>query len=131
MNTDLHGYIPDMTWRDAKLIVEIDGWDPHRHRDRFEADRRKDVILATHGWITLRFTPRRIRDEPYAVIAEIAMCSAGASRRSPLSARNWTGWVRPDSGYAGARWKVCSPSTYAPACPRPTPRPDPPTYAPA
>ena len=73
MNTDLHGYIPDMTWREAKLIVEIDGWDPHRHRDRFEADRRKDAILASHGWITLRFTARRIRDEPYAVIAEIAL----------------------------------------------------------
>ena len=33
----------------------------------------RDAILATHGWITLRFTARRIRDEPYAVIAEIAL----------------------------------------------------------
>ncbi len=73
MNTDLHGYIPDMTWRQAKLIVEVDGWEPHRHRTRFEADRRKDAILATHGWITLRFTARRIKNEPYAVIAEIAV----------------------------------------------------------
>ena len=73
MNTDLHGYIPDMIWREAKLIVEIDGWDHHRRRSRFEADRRKDATLATHGWITLRFTARRIRDEPYAVIAVIAL----------------------------------------------------------
>jgi very-short-patch-repair endonuclease len=73
MNVDLYGYIPDMMWREAKLIVEVDGWDPHRQRSRFEADRRKDAILATHGWITLRFTARRIRDEPYAVIAEVAL----------------------------------------------------------
>jgi very-short-patch-repair endonuclease len=73
MNTDLHGYIPDMMWRDAKLIVEVDGWDPHRRRSRFEGDRKRDSILAKHGWLTLRITPRRIRDEPYAVVAEIAM----------------------------------------------------------
>ena len=73
MNIDLHGFIPDMMWRDAKLIVEVDGWDPHRRRSRFEADRKRDAILAKNGWITLRFTARRIRDEPYAVIAEIAL----------------------------------------------------------
>ncbi len=72
-NVDLHGFVPDMMWRAAKLIVEVDGWEPHRKRSRFEADRRKDAILATHGWITLRFTARRIRDEPYAVVAEIAL----------------------------------------------------------
>ncbi len=72
-NVDLHGYIPDMMWRTAKLIVEVDGWDFHRQRDRFEGDRRKDATLATHGWLTLRFTARRIRDEPYAVVAEIAL----------------------------------------------------------
>ena len=73
MNIDLHGFIPDMMWRDAKLIVEVDGWDPHRRRSRFEGDRKRDAILAKNGWITLRFTARRIRDEPYAVIAEIAL----------------------------------------------------------
>lgn len=73
MNVDLHGHVPDMVWREAKLIVEIDGYAHHRARSRFEADRRKDALLATHGWLTLRFTARRIRDEPYAVIAEIAL----------------------------------------------------------
>ncbi len=60
-------------WRAARLIVEIDGWEPHRKRSRFEADRRKDAPLAAHGWITRRFTARRIRDEPYAVVGEIAL----------------------------------------------------------
>ena len=73
MNVDLHGYVPDMVWREAKLIVEIDGYVHHRARGRFEGDRTRDTTLATHGWLTLRFTARRIRDEPYAVIAEIAL----------------------------------------------------------
>jgi len=62
-----------MVWREAKLIVEVDGWEHHRTRDRFEGDRTRDTTLATHGWVTLRFTARRIRDELYAVIAEIAL----------------------------------------------------------
>jgi very-short-patch-repair endonuclease len=72
-NVDLDGSVPDMVWREAKLIVEIDGWEHHRSRDRFEGDRRKDALRATRGWLTLRFTGRRIRDEPCAVIAEIAL----------------------------------------------------------
>jgi very-short-patch-repair endonuclease len=62
-----------MVWREAKLIVEVDSWAHHRQRNRFEGDRTRDTTLATHGWLTLRFTARRIRDEPYAVIAEIAL----------------------------------------------------------
>ena len=72
-NARLHGYVPDMVWWEAKLIVEIDGFAHHGTRKSFEGDRRKDAILATHGWLTLRFTARRIEREPYAVIAEIAM----------------------------------------------------------
>ena len=73
MNVDLHGHKPDLVWRSAKLIVEVDSWGFHRQRASFEGDRRKDVELAKLGWITLRFTSRRIENEPYAVVAEIAL----------------------------------------------------------
>ena len=72
-NVELHGFVPDMVWWDARLIVEIDGYEHHGTRKTFEGDRRKDASLATRGWLTLRFTARRIEREPYAVIAEIAM----------------------------------------------------------
>jgi very-short-patch-repair endonuclease len=72
-NVELHGFVPDMVWWDARLIVEIDGYEHHGTRTSFEGDRRKDASLATRGWLTLRFTARRIEREPYAVIAEIAM----------------------------------------------------------
>jgi very-short-patch-repair endonuclease len=73
MNQPLLGYFPDMMWPEAKLIVEVDSWEFHGDRGRFEADRRRDVALAAHGWLTLRFTARRIEREPLAVLAEIAL----------------------------------------------------------
>ncbi|MBV8953474.1 MAG: DUF559 domain-containing protein [Solirubrobacterales bacterium] len=72
MNVDLHGYVPDLLWREERLIVEVDGWAFHRGRAKFEADRRRDASLVAAGWLVLRFTARQIRDEPYAVIARIA-----------------------------------------------------------
>ena len=52
----LTGFVPHMVWRDARLIVEIDGYEHHGTRKTFEGDRRKDATLATRGWLTLRFT---------------------------------------------------------------------------
>jgi Protein of unknown function (DUF559) len=47
---------PDFCWPAHRLIVETDGWDTHRTRAAFEADRRRDAALTAHGWRVLRFT---------------------------------------------------------------------------
>ena len=46
----------DFVWRDARLIVEVDGYRYHRSPSQFESDRERDVMLVLAGWQVLRFT---------------------------------------------------------------------------
>lgn len=70
-------------------MVEVDSWRFHKTRQAFEADRRRDAKLVTAGWRVLRVTYRRLRDEPWAVAADIAaLLSDGAQ---PSAARLRTG----------------------------------------
>ncbi len=48
----------DLAYPDAKLAIEYDGWDTHRTRSAFDADRRRDRILQRHGWVVLRLTSK-------------------------------------------------------------------------
>lgn len=54
-------------------MAEIDGWRHHRTRKRFEDDRRKKAALLVAGYRVVRITWRRLRHEPYAVAAELAV----------------------------------------------------------
>jgi Protein of unknown function (DUF559) len=47
---------PDFCWPTHRLIVETDGWDTHRTRAAFQADRRRDAALQADGWRVVRFT---------------------------------------------------------------------------
>jgi Protein of unknown function (DUF559)/Transcriptional regulator, AbiEi antitoxin len=64
------GLSPDFLWPAAKLIVETDGG-THRTRKAFEADRRRDQLLAEAGYTTLRFTWRQLTREPERVARTI------------------------------------------------------------
>ena len=66
------GFEPDFLWPNAKLIVETDGHKTHRTRKAFEADRRRDQLLAEAGYTTLRFTWRQLTREPERVARTIA-----------------------------------------------------------
>ncbi len=48
----------DLAYPRAKLAIEYDGWDTHRTRSAFDADRRRDRILALNGWVVLRLTSK-------------------------------------------------------------------------
>ena len=45
-------------------MVETDGWDTHRIRAAFEADRARDARLKLAGYEVVRFTHRQVREEP-------------------------------------------------------------------
>ena len=72
----------DIVFRRLRLIVEVDGWDFHRRRPVFEADRKRQNLLVLDGWRVLRVTAVMIRDEPQLVIDTIrrglTMCEAAA-----------------------------------------------------
>jgi very-short-patch-repair endonuclease len=75
-NVPLHGYEVDFLWREAKLVVEIDGFRFHGPHSAFERDRRKDAKLAASGYTVIRFTWRELVDHPYVVVARLAQTLA-------------------------------------------------------
>ena len=72
VNTCIEGREVDFVWRDARLVVEVDGYAYHRSPSAFEADRERDVILAVAGWQVLRFTWAKITGQPAWVAEAVA-----------------------------------------------------------
>lgn len=77
-NVWVDGVFADAVWHDARVVVELDGRAFHGHDAAFEGDRTKGNRLALKGWTVLRFTYRRIKREPLAVVAEL---TAALTRR--------------------------------------------------
>jgi len=64
----------DFCWPAHRLIVETDGWDTHRTRAAFEADRARDAALLAAGYKVLRFT---WRTEPATIQRRLRALLAG------------------------------------------------------
>jgi hypothetical protein len=79
----VEGFEVDCLWPEERVIVELDSYGFHRDPQTFESDRRRDVALQLAGYIVLRFTYRRVVDEPRSVIAELvaALTQAHGGRR--------------------------------------------------
>lgn len=71
-NARVNGFELDMYWRKEEVAVEVDGYRYHRGRAQFEGDRARDSDLAAQGILVLRFTAKRIREQPLEVVAELA-----------------------------------------------------------
>jgi very-short-patch-repair endonuclease len=69
VNVLIEGYLVDFVWRNRRLIVEVDGYEHHRTRSKFESDRERDVVLGVAGWQVRRFTWRHIDERPSWVAA--------------------------------------------------------------
>lgn len=67
-STDWIGRV-DCLWRDAKVIVELDGRRYHDGRLALEGDRRRDNALMAAGWRVIRVTWDDLRDRPTEVVA--------------------------------------------------------------
>jgi very-short-patch-repair endonuclease len=70
-NTRIHGYEVDFLWRDAGLVVEVDGYDAHSGRVAFERDRLKAAALTAHGLVVMHVTGRQIRRDADGVLTRI------------------------------------------------------------
>jgi very-short-patch-repair endonuclease len=53
-----------------RLVVEIDGPE-HRDVHRFEADRRRDVLLTLDGFTVVRFTSDCVADDVGRVVSQL------------------------------------------------------------
>ena len=72
VNARAAGYEVDFLWRAERLVAETDGAATHLTARAFEADRRRDEALQLAGLRVVRFTWRRVTEEPEAVAATLA-----------------------------------------------------------
>jgi very-short-patch-repair endonuclease len=63
--------VVDVFFEQARLIVEVDGWEAHRSHDRFVRDRQRHNRLIVAGYRVLRFTWEDLTRRPHQVISEI------------------------------------------------------------
>jgi hypothetical protein len=71
VNVVVDDYEVDFLWRTRRLIVETDGLQWHSTPPALERDRRRDERLTVLGYRVIRFTYRRVVDEPAAVAATL------------------------------------------------------------
>lgn len=70
-NVEVLGSEVDVLWPAAKLIVELDSWEFHRHRAAFQRDRARDTRLLVAGYRTARVTHERLDREHSTLATEI------------------------------------------------------------
>jgi very-short-patch-repair endonuclease len=72
LNVQLHGYEVDCLWRDAGLVVEVDGYAFHSSHRSFVHDRRRDSVIVAAGVRVLRLTWRQLTRERDRTVAQLA-----------------------------------------------------------
>jgi very-short-patch-repair endonuclease len=72
LQVQLYGYRVDAYWPQAKLAVEIDGFQWHSTKAAFERDRRKQLTLQAHGIEVTRITWELITERQLEMVAHIS-----------------------------------------------------------
>ncbi len=106
VNATAAGLIVDMYWREAGVVVELDGVAGHGSPARVGRDHSRDLALRSAGLIVLRYTWMQITGDPAAVAEDLGRTLA--ARRTPAA------------GQAPAAAATSRPSAPAPA-PAPAP----------
>jgi very-short-patch-repair endonuclease len=69
----------DCVWREARLIVELDGERYHGSRSRRQADRERDNRLMAAGWRVIRITWDDLKNRPVHVVGQIRTALSSAA----------------------------------------------------
>ncbi|HET6830554.1 MAG TPA: DUF559 domain-containing protein [Solirubrobacterales bacterium] len=70
-NVRVGRFRPDMLWREARLVVELDGRGAHRTAAQLASDRRRQAELERRGYTVIRFTWADAYDDAAGVTAEL------------------------------------------------------------
>lgn len=66
VNAEVEGHEVDFYWPDARMVIEVDGFEHHKLRGSFENDRQRDLELEAKGITVLRVTWRHLVEKPKA-----------------------------------------------------------------
>ena len=80
-NVSIGRYQVDFLWRAEGVVVEVDGYEYHAARERFENDRRRDADLEAAGLTVVRFTWRQITEAPTATAVRVGQILVQATAR--------------------------------------------------
>jgi len=85
-------YRLDLARSREQVAVECDGRMGHGHEAAFERDRVRSNDLELAGWLVLRYTWRRLTENPEAIVAEVRQAVAARAHRPD--------WFSPPLGEA-------------------------------
>jgi very-short-patch-repair endonuclease len=71
VNVLVEGLEVDCVWRDACLVIEVDGWETHRTRAAFERDREKSRVLQAAGLRCVAVTHRQLREKQQELASDV------------------------------------------------------------
>jgi very-short-patch-repair endonuclease len=78
----------DFLWREARVVVELDGYATHGTRAAFEDDRARDRLLLASGLRPVRVTWRHLHDDAARLERDLrALLSAAPAPAAARSAR--------------------------------------------
>ena len=86
-NVKLGPYEIDFLWRSAGIGVEVDGFQYHSSRPRFEGDRRRDARLMAAGISVVRLSWRQITHEAMATAVQLGQALVRAGDRRCVTPR--------------------------------------------
>ena len=78
-NARIGRYRPDMLWREARLIVELDGTGAHSTPAQLAADGHRQTELERLGYTVMRFSWEDVSDRPEEVVAALRRCLQSAA----------------------------------------------------
>ena len=67
------GYVPDLLWREPRVIVEYDSWEFHSGRRAFVSDRERHNQLTADGYQVLHVTSQTLTEHPERVLVWVAV----------------------------------------------------------
>jgi very-short-patch-repair endonuclease len=70
-NHQVAGCEVDALWTRERVVVEIDVVGTHGSGERFHADRRKDLLLRSHGFDVRRYSDHMLEHDALKVIADL------------------------------------------------------------
>jgi very-short-patch-repair endonuclease len=72
MNIMLYGQEVDCFWRNARLVIEVDGYAYHSSAPAFVTDRQRDSAFAAAGIQVVRLTWQQITEESHRTVVQLA-----------------------------------------------------------
>lgn len=73
----------DAAFEEERVAVELDGYRFHSSPAQRERDMRRDALLASVGWVVIRFSHRRLHDDPDGCRRDLLAALASRRHRTP------------------------------------------------